>query len=261
MDHEPKRRPALRQQARVAQVVIDREQLRQALFVQGAKQTGVFGAEGDCERPDSLLGHLAPFLRSVSFWFVCLLSFGLTLIRETFNLWTPTYLVEAAGLSNSRAAEASALFPFFGGLSVIAAGYLSDTVAKGRRAGVICLFLIPGAIVMTLLGTVAQDSSTAVKLVLVSAAGFLIIGPYSFLAGSISLDIGSKRGVATSAGIVDAVGYLAGILSGRYVGTLAQDHGWTHAFGFLAIVALLSAVAAAAYWVIQERSKRRAEPQ
>src|SRR5262249_45480019 len=37
---------------------------------------------------------LGPLFRSFTFWLVCLMNAGLTLIRETFNLWSPTYLKE-----------------------------------------------------------------------------------------------------------------------------------------------------------------------
>ena len=44
---------------------------------------------------------------------------------------------------------------------------------------------------------------------------FLLIGPYSYLAGAISLDFGGKRGGATACGIIDGVGYLGGVLAGE----------------------------------------------
>jgi OPA family glycerol-3-phosphate transporter-like MFS transporter len=59
------------------------------------------------------------------FQLVCILSFTFTLVRETFNLWTPTYFVQAVGLSQADAARGGALFPLFGGLSVL----LSDLSA------------------------------------------------------------------------------------------------------------------------------------
>ena len=37
---------------------------------------------------------MATLARSPAFWIVCLMSLGVTLLRETFNNWTPTYLVE-----------------------------------------------------------------------------------------------------------------------------------------------------------------------
>jgi OPA family glycerol-3-phosphate transporter-like MFS transporter len=218
----------------------------------------VFGADGDHERPAGLGSLLAPLLKSFSFWLVCMMSFGLTLIRETFNFWTPSYLAETAGMSADQAATASSLFPFFGGLSVLLTGFLSDTLGKGRRAGIMLLFLAPGAAAMVGLGALSGDASATSKLVLVSLVGFLLIGPYSFLAGAISLDMASKRGAATAAGMIDAVGYLGSILSGAYVGALAQRHGWGSAFGFLGAISIATAVAAAMYWLVQERTSRAA---
>ena len=65
---------------------------------------------------------LGPLLGSFPFWLVCLLSLGTTLLRETFNFWTPTYFVQFVGLSNSEAAGRSALFPLLGGVSVVLGG-------------------------------------------------------------------------------------------------------------------------------------------
>ncbi len=224
--------------------------------VPGASES-VFADKGDESRPDNIRHHLMSFARSRAFWLVCIMSFGLTLIRETFNMWTPTYLVEAASLSKDRAAQASALFPFFGGLSVLACGFLSDRLASGRRAAIMLAFLAPGAIMMIVLGNLGEGSSTGVRLFILSAVGFLIIGPYSFLSGAISLDMGSKRGVATAAGIIDSVGYFASVMSGQFVGSLAQSRGWPFALSSLAGVSVLTAVAAAAYWWVHERRSAR----
>ena len=46
------------------------------------------------------------------------MSLGMTFLRETFNNWTPTYLVQGVGLSKGRRPGLSGLFPFFGGVSV-----------------------------------------------------------------------------------------------------------------------------------------------
>ena len=88
--------------------------------------------------------------------------------------------------------------------------------------------------------------------VLVALVGFLITGPYSFLAGAISLDFGGKRGSGTASGIIDGVGYLGGVLSGDGMARIAVSHGWGGAFLVLAAVAFLSA-AAAAMFLGQER--------
>jgi sugar phosphate permease len=192
---------------------------------------------------------LKPLLSSFPFWLVCLLSLGTTLLRETFNFWTPTYFVQYVGMSPSEAAGRSALFPLFGGVSVLLAGFLSDklglngrniVLVSGMAASTVCLVLLsrtPGR----------PDLLSPVPLmpvVLVTLVGFLLLGPYSYLAGAMSLDFGGKRGSATAAGIIDGVGYLAGWLSGDTIARITVRFGWENAFLALAVAAALTALVA-----------------
>ena len=75
---------------------------------------------------------LRPLLTSFPFWMVCVLAFGTTMLRETFNLWTPTYFVQFVGLHPSVAASRSALFPLCGGISVLLGGFLERQVGTER---------------------------------------------------------------------------------------------------------------------------------
>jgi sugar phosphate permease len=74
--------------------------------------------------------------------------------------------------------------------------------------------------------------------------GFLLIGPYSYLGGAISLDFGGKHASGTAAGIIDGVGYLGGVLAGERMAAISSRYGWRGAFLVLAGVAGLSCVAA-----------------
>jgi OPA family glycerol-3-phosphate transporter-like MFS transporter len=90
--------------------------------------------------------------------------------------------------------------------------------------------------------------------VLVAAVAVLLIGPYSYLAGAISLDFGGKRGGATASGIIDGVGYLfGGVVAGKVVSSLSQTMGWQGVFRMLAGVALLTGLVAACFLVNQLR--------
>jgi sugar phosphate permease len=79
---------------------------------------------------------------------------------------------------------------------------------------------------------------------LVALVGFLLLGPYSYLAGAMSLDFGGKRGSATAAGIIDGVGYMGGWLSGDTVARVTVRYGWHNAFLMLAVASLLTALIA-----------------
>jgi OPA family glycerol-3-phosphate transporter-like MFS transporter len=213
----------------------------------------VFRAEGERHTPPGLKDLLRPLLGSGVFWLVCLLSFGFTIVRETFNLWTPTYFTQAVGLSNAGAAETSALFPLFGGISVLGAGVLSDRLGTGGRAAIIFYGLVLSGVALLLLAYGDLGSSKTGPVLLVALVAFLILGPYSYLAGAIALDFGGKQGSATASGFIDGVGYLGGVLAGNTVAQVSVTYGWKGAFAMLAGVAWLSSVAAAVYWIHQRR--------
>jgi sugar phosphate permease len=212
-----------------------------------ASPTNLFGAEGEKHKPAGLGMLLATFARSPIFLLVCLLSLGVTILRETFNLWTPTYFIQAVGLTAADAAHKSALFPFFGGLSVLLAGFLGDRLGRYGRAAIIFFGLLATTCTLTALALGNFGGSRLMPVVLVALIAFVMIGPYSYLAGAISLDFGGRLGSATASGFIDGFGYLGGVLAGNTVAGISVSWGWRGAFLALALVALLSSAAAGAY--------------
>jgi OPA family glycerol-3-phosphate transporter-like MFS transporter len=216
-----------------------------------ADPQNVFGTEGNAPRPENLSRLLGPLLVNPMFWLACLMNVGLTLIRETFNFWTPTYLTEAAGMTAGDAAQSSMFFPLVGAASALAAGALSDRFkGKHGRVAFPALLLLIGALV--LLGVVPTAGRPWLAVLLICAVSFFLMAPYSFCSGVIALSLGGKRGSSTAAGLIDGAGYLGAVLSGWGIGSLAQRYGWPVAFMVLAGVAALTALATAVYWVRQE---------
>jgi OPA family glycerol-3-phosphate transporter-like MFS transporter len=205
----------------------------------------LFAGEETAERKPSPAGIFGQLLRSPNFWLVCILSLCTTLLRETFNLWTPLYFTQAVGLSDAGAAVDSALFPLFGGLSVIIAGVLSDKLGPRGRSIILFAGLLLTAVALVALSRVPLHAPAMIPVALVTLVAFLLIGPYSYLAGAISLDFGGKQGCATAAGVIDGIGYLAGVLSGSSMAHLAVSYGWSSMFLLLAAVALASSAVAA----------------
>ena len=211
-----------------------------------ANPLNVYAAEEghDEDARVGLLAIVKPLVTSFPFWMVCLLSLGTTLLRETFNFWTPTYFVQYVGLSISTAAQRSALFPLFGGISVLAAGVLSDKLGLNGRNLVLIAGMLTSTVCLVVLAHTPGHANQWTPVVLVTLVGFLLLGPYSYLAGAMSLDFGGKRGSATAAGIIDGVGYLAGWLSGDTVARVTVAFGWKNAFLALAGAAFLTALVA-----------------
>jgi OPA family glycerol-3-phosphate transporter-like MFS transporter len=212
-----------------------------------ANPSNLFGAAGERAKPPGIMPLLTTFARSPAFWLVCVLSGGVTVLRETFNIWTPTYFTQAVGLTVADAAHKSALFPLFGGVSVLLAGAMSDRLGKHGRAAIIFYGLLLTTAALAVLGLGNFGGSRLAPIALVALIAFVMIGPYSYFGGAISLDFGGKQGSATASGVIDGVGYLAGILAGNSVGSISVLWGWKGAFLSLSVVALLSSAAAGVY--------------
>jgi sugar phosphate permease len=218
-----------------------------------ANPANLFRASAEPEQVRGLRQLLRPFFGSNVFWLACALSLGATILRETFSLWTPTYFTQAVGRSAATAAGASALFPFLGGISVIPCGWLSDRLGRGGRAGLMLGGFLLTALVLMVLGSRIVQSSRTWPVILVAAVAFLTLGPYSFLAGAMSLDFGGKHGSGTSYGLIDGAGYLGGVLAGDSMARISVNYGWNAAFLTLAAISLLSGIAAA--WFPREERR------
>ena len=80
---------------------------------------------------------------------------------------------------------------------------------------IILIGLLLSSAGLWLLGHTQFGGSPALPVLLVASVAFTLIGPYSYLAGAISLDFGGKQGSAIASGIIDSVGYLGGGMTRR----------------------------------------------
>jgi OPA family glycerol-3-phosphate transporter-like MFS transporter len=210
-------------------------------------------AEKD-SRPVSLAAILKPLLLSRAFVVVCVLSLGCTVVRETFNTWTPVYLHSYVGYSTGRAASLSAIFPAVGAVSVIVTGWISDRLGANSRSLVMLVGLSATAVALSVLTAApAGAAAAAMPLVLIGVIAFCLLGPYSYLGGAFALDFGGKQAGAASSGIIDGVGYLGGVLAGDSVARVSVAFGWHGVFVALAAISALSAAAAGYLYIHQAR--------
>lgn len=207
-----------------------------------APEQNVYGRT-DANARLSLQDLLRPLLRSPMFWLLCGVNFGLTLLRETFNTWTPIYLNEVGELNAGSAAVGSLLFPAVGGVASMVVGRLADRPGQSPAR-------IMAPLLVALIGSLAAlawlplQGQAWLALLMIAVTAFFLIGPYTFVSGVMAIEIGGKAGSATVAGLVDGAGYLGGIAAGWGIGAIAQNYGWSTAFGCLAAVASVAAVLA-----------------
>lgn len=205
----------------------------------------VYGSDAGHETI-SLGKLLAPLLSSFTFWLVCLMNVGLTLIRETFNLWNPTYLKEVVKLDAGTAGMASLVFPLAGAASAVFAGWLVDRL--NGRYGLVAVSSLAGLlVVLGLFAWVPLEGRTWLALGLIGAVAFFLLAPYTFCSGVLAVKLGGQRGGSTAAGIIDTAGYLGATLAGSGIGRVAQHYGWGTAFAALAGVAAVTMLVAAVY--------------
>lgn len=221
----------------------------------------VFGQQGELATPGRIWDLLGPMFMSPAFWFICGMNFGLTLIRETFSLWTPLMLTQMAGLSAGNAAIGSSIFPLIGGVSALAIGFLSDYFG-GHRARIMAISLFLLVLTLWQFSTFSIAGRTPLALSLVGLVAFFLLGPYTLLSGVLAIDIGGKKGSSTATGFIDSAGYAgSSIVSGWGVGKIAHDYGWSVVFHCLAIVAAVTTLLAVAYWIYNEHVLRKSAAQ
>ncbi len=204
----------------------------------------LFAASGS--GPRSVGALLLPLLRSKAFLLVCLLSLGCTIIRETFNIWTPVYLRDYLGYTMGNAAGMSAVFPGVGAVSVVTTGWLSDRLGVNGRSLLLFLGLAATAAALMLLMSMRPSTSAApLPLLMIGIIAFCLLGPYSYLGGAFAMDFGGRQASAMSSGIIDGIGYLGAVVAGDSVARVSVAFGWRGVFIALAAVSALAAIGAA----------------
>jgi sugar phosphate permease len=201
------------------------------------------GAAKDSPSTSFQFRQVANLLDNRRFWIVCALSFTLTLLRETFNTWTVDFFLTTAGSAMSSRIAAFLAMPFdaLGAVGILLLGWVFGRIGRTSRTWLVFSILTALALLLLALPTLGASSSL-LGMVAVGGVGFLVYGPYSLLAGVLAVEIRGKEYVATVAGMVDGVGYLAAILAGQQFGHILDIGGYRLGFNCLAALAGISAL-------------------
>ena len=212
---------------------------------------------GSESRPRSVGELLLPLVRSRAFLLVCLLSLGCTIVRETFNIWTPEYLHDYLGYSSSDAARLSAIFPGVGVASVLVSGWLSDRLGVIGRSLIMFVGLGATAAALFVLMTLRSGTpGSPLPLIAIGTIAFCLLGPYSYLGGAFALDFGGKQAGAASSGIIDGVGYRGAVVAGDSVAWISAAFGWQGVFVALSAVSALAALGAGCLYFLSAKASR-----
>jgi len=216
----------------------------------------VYGAADDGDTRVPVRALLGPLLGSRMFWLVALMNAGLTMIRETFNSWTPRYLEKGVGLDPRYAGLLSFVFPMAGAAASLAAGWGADRLG-GRYGRLIVPLLVLTAAALAAVVVIDLRDRAVLALALVGTVALFMMGPYTFCSGVLAMNLGGKRAAAAAAGIVDAVGYLCGaVVSGEVAGPLVKAYGFGPLLEVLLGLSAATLGVAVVYWGLEERRRR-----
>lgn len=229
------------------------EAIDEEAVAQGDDKAGEAGAEARAAR----FGAWKRLFKEPSFWMYSLMSITLTGLRLAFLTWSSTYIL-SLGASDGAAMAKSSVFPLAGIAGILFAGFFSDFVSKGQRGPVSIGMLALLTLCLVLMGSgVGADSGMA--LVLVGVVGFMLLGPYSLIAGAAAIDFGGREAAGAAASFFDGIGYLFGaVLGGVGMGAMAESLGWTGAFMVLAGLSGLTIIPAFIIWT-RERARAQAD--
>jgi sugar phosphate permease len=210
---------------------------------------------GSQATPATVSQRLWLLMKSPAFVMVCVLSLVCTMVRETFNDWTPMYMRDFVHLSMSDAAALSAIFPAVGAVSVLVTGWLGDRLGDNGRPLLLFLGLSATAVALLLLAMLHRGGTDATPpIALISIVAFCLLGPYAYLGGAMALDFGGKAAAALASGIIDGVGYLGAVFAGVGGAKLAVTFGWRGLFAALAVIGTIGALGAGALYAIERRA-------
>lgn len=169
-------------------------------------------------------------------------------VKESFTLWTPTYLSEMYQFGITQAAANAIWLPLAGGTGVMLAGWISHRFFRSEEAPVgMGLFAGLALAVALYRPLVAAFGFVAIPVAL-GLIGVLSNGANGLLLTALPMTQSGEGRVSSAAGFLDFSNYAGAGIGGILSGIMADHWGWRVAFGFWIAVATLGMLVMAAIW-------------
>ncbi|MCD6497820.1 MAG: MFS transporter [Deltaproteobacteria bacterium] len=187
-----------------------------------------------------------------------LIYFSIKFLRYSLWSWVPYFFHRNYHTTGAEAGYLSTVFDISGFVGVLFAGFVSDRLFRGHRAGLSLIMLA-----MMTLGFaglyLAGLAGVGYFVVGLGWVGFALYGPDSLLSGVGAIDVGSKKGALTAAGIINGMGSAGPIVQEEVIAFLYDryDGSLLPVFGLLLAVAVLGTMVTAALWFRSRGGKTR----
>ncbi|MBN2079644.1 MAG: MFS transporter [Spirochaetes bacterium] len=182
--------------------------------------------------------------------------FCIKFLRYALWSWLPWFLNRNFEMSEAGAGYLSTIFDICGFAGVIAAGFVSDRFFKGRRA--LLSFIMLAMMTLSFVAMYSLGSKSLVAFaVTIGFAGFMLFGPDSLLSGVGAIDVGSRSGALSAAGIINGMGSIGPIFQEEIVGWMSHHYRDTidPVLFMLVVVAMASAILTCMLYLRSRRGK------
>jgi MFS transporter, OPA family, glycerol-3-phosphate transporter len=140
-------------------------------------------------------------------------------VRRSVDDWFPRYMQELyqVDLKSVKFQFLAFLIPFVASAGSLMAGYVSDTLFKGRRAPVAAvLYFLETSIILL----AAQFHSVGAAILFLVLISFTANSTHSILGSAAPMDIGGRKMAGFALGLIDSFQYFGGSLAGYFLGSL-----------------------------------------
>ncbi len=186
-------------------------------------------------------------------WILGFASLFVYIIRMGINDWTAIYLVETKGYTLMAANSCVFWFEIGGFIGMLAAGWLSDRVSRGKRGPMNTLFSV--GVFISILGFWSyQGGSVLIDALLVFIIGFFIFGP-QMLIGLAAAEFSHKKASGTATGFAGWFAYFGAMIAGLPLGAISQNWGWEAFFISLAICGVICFLLFIPLWNAEARKE------
>lgn len=177
---------------------------------------------------------------------LCLVYFCLKPARYLFMFWGPQYMHEKLGTGMAASALVGSAFELGGPLGALAGGWVSDKFFGARRMPVAVISLISLGILIFFFHKLPADYW-------ITGGCFAVMGFFTYAADSLvnataAVDFGTKRGAATSAGVINGCGSAGQILGAALPGIVPLAWGWDNIFAILSVATIFAGLVMVPKW-------------
>jgi OPA family glycerol-3-phosphate transporter-like MFS transporter len=153
-------------------------------------------------------------------------------VRQSVDQWFPRYMQDlySVDLKSTQFKVLAFLIPFIASAGSLSAGYISDTLFRGRRAPVAAILYFLETTVILL---ATQFHGVNAAILFFALISFTANSTHSILGMAAPMDIGGRRTAGFALGLIDSFQYFGGSLAGYFLGKLL-DHTLGAYFYFMA---------------------------